>query len=52
MNVKSIEGYLVENFEVAIALIVSDIFKKNHFVTTAEADMDDSIKRNRVSLKN
>ena len=35
-------------------LIVTEIFKKIHFVTTAEADIDDSIKRKRfrVSLKN
>ena len=40
----------------SLALTVSDIFKKNHFVTAAAqaADIDDSIKltRFRVSLKN
>ena len=38
-----------------LALVVSEIFKKNHFVTAeAAADIDDSIKRKRirVSLKN
>ena len=53
-NVKTIEGYLVANFEVSLALTVSEILKKNHFVTAAEANIDDSIKRKRirVSLKN
>ena len=52
-NAKTVEGYIVVNFEVTI----SDSFrhiKKNHFVTAkaAAADIDDSIKRKhiRVSL--
>ena len=51
-NVKTIKGYRVVNFEVAISNSFRDI-KRNHFVT-AEAEIDDSIKRNasRVSLKN
>ena len=31
-----------------LALVVSEIFKKKHFV--AEADMDDSIRRKRLSV--
>ena len=52
-NVKTIEGYAVINlFEGASFSSFRDI--KNHFVTAAEADIDDSIKqkRIRVSLKN
>ena len=51
-NVKTIECYDVLNFEVASFISFRDI-KKNHFVTAAEADIDDSIKRKRirVSLK-
>ena len=55
-NVTTIEGYAVLNFEGA-ALVISEILKINHFVTSeeaTEADIDDSIKRKRfrVSLKN
>ena len=51
-NVKTIEGYVVLNFEVASFRSFRDI-KKIHFVT-AKADIDDSIKRKRIriSLKN
>ena len=44
LNVKTIEGYLLVNSEVAALLVnlglVSEIFKANRFVTT-EADIDD-----------
>ena len=59
-RVKTIEGYLVVNFEVASSYSFRDI-RNNHFVTAvaeaavvvAAADVDDSIKRKRirVSLK-
>ena len=51
-NVKTIDGYAALNFEVAGFSSFRDI-PKNHFVT-AEADIDDSIKRKRIrlSLKN
>ena len=52
INVKTIQGYLVENLEVASSNSFRDI--KKHFVmAAAEADIDDSIMRNRirVSLK-
>ena len=52
-NVKTMEGYLVINFEVASSNSFQDI-KKNHFVMApAKADIDASIKRKRfrVSLK-
>ena len=45
-NVKTIEGYGVLNFEVA-SFIVSEIFKKIHFVTV---DIDDNVKRKRVRV--
>ena len=48
-NVKTIESYPVINFEVASS-IVSEIFKTNHFVTSAAADIDDSIKPNRFRV--
>ena len=50
-NVNTLESYLVVYFEVDSSDSFRDI-KKNHFVT-AEADIDDSIKRKRfcVSLK-
>ena len=53
-NVKTIDGYLAIDFEVAISNSFRDI-KKNRCVTAvAAADIDDSIKRKRfrVSLKN
>ena len=52
-NVKTIEGFAVLNFEVAGFSSFRDI-PKNHFVTAAEAHIDDSIKRKRirVSLNN
>ena len=56
-NVKTIEGYLVINLEVASSSSFRDIKKSlNHFVmakAVAAADTDDSIKRKhfRVSLK-
>ena len=42
------------NFEVASFSTFQDIPTKNHFVTAAEADIDDSMKRKRIcfSLKN
>ena len=51
-NVKTVAGSLVANFEVASSNSFRDI-KKNHFVTAAAAEIDDSIKRKRfrVSLK-
>ena len=51
-NIKTIEGYLMVYFEVTSSNSFRDI--KKHFVTAAEADIDDSIKRKRfhVSLKN
>ena len=52
-NVKTVEGYLAVNFEVASSNIFRDI-QRNHFVTAeAAADIDDSIRRKcfRVSLK-
>ena len=53
-NVKTTEGYLGVNFELATFHSFRDI-QKNHFVTAAEAaDIDDTIKRKRfrVLLKN
>ena len=52
-NVKTVDGYLVINFEVASSNSFRDFQKKNNFVTQAEAYIDDSIKRKRfrVSLK-
>ena len=47
-NVKTIEGYTVLNFEVASFSTFRDI-KKNHFVT-AQAEIDDSIKRKRIRI--
>ena len=55
-NVQTMERYIAINFEVAIyiALMVSEIFKKNNFVTAAaeaaEADIDDSIRRKRFRV--
>ena len=46
-SVKTIEGYAVLNFEVASSNSFRDI-KKNHFVTAAAADIDDSIKQKRL----
>ena len=50
-NVKTIEGCLVVNAKVTSSNNFRDI-KINHFMTAAEADIDDSIKRKhiRVSL--
>ena len=50
-NVKSIDGYLVVDLDVASSNRFRYILK-NHFVTAAAADIDDSItqKRIRVSL--
>ena len=45
-NVKTIVVYVAVKFEVASSSSFRDI-KKNHFVTAAEADIDDSIKRKR-----
>ena len=46
LNVKTIERYLVVNFDVASSNIFRNIFLKIHFVTVAaEAYIDDSIKR-------
>ena len=43
-NEKTIVGYVVANFEVAISYSFRDI-KKNHLVTAeAAADIDDNIK--------
>ena len=58
-NVKTVIGYIVVNFEVAIYSSFRDI-KKNYYLVTAmvevaaAADIDDSIKwkRFRVSFKN
>ena len=52
-NIKTIEGYAVLNFDVASFNSFRDM-QKTHFVTAAEADISDSIKRKRirVSLKN
>ena len=52
-NVKTIEGYIVVNFEVATANIFQDTIQKNHFVNAEaeEADIDDSIKRKRFRLE-
>ena len=47
-NVKTIESYLVVNFEVAGANTFRDI-KKDHFVMVA-ADIDDSKKRKRIRV--
>ena len=47
-NVKTIKGYAVLDFEVARSNSFRDI-KKKHFVTAAEADIDDSIKQKRVT---
>ena len=47
-NVKTIEGYATLNFEVASLSSFRDI--KNHFVTAAEADINDSIKRKRIRV--
>ena len=49
--IKTIEDYLVVNFEVASSNSFRAI-KKNHFVTAeaAPADIDDSIKRKRIRL--
>ena len=56
-KIRTIEGYAVLNFEVAIFSSFRDIQNKSFFVTAAaaagEADIDDGIKRKRirVSLK-
>ena len=52
-NVKTTEGYDVLNFETASFRSFRDITQKNHFMTAAEADIDDNIKRKciHVSLK-
>ena len=52
-NVNSIEGYARLNFRVASFSSFRDIYFKKHFVTAAEGESDDSIKRKhiRVSLK-
>ena len=53
-NVKTLDDYVVLNFEVASSKTFRDIHKKTNFVTTeAAADIDDSIRRKRirVSLK-
>ena len=50
-NVKTIEGYVELNFEVASFSSFRDIEK--HFVTAAaeaKADIDDSIKRRRIRV--
>ena len=50
-NVKTIEGQAVLSFEVVSSNSFRDI-KKKHFVTAAAvAEFDDSIKRNRLTLK-
>ena len=46
-HVKTIEGFAVLNIEVASFSSFRDI-KKNRFVTAAEADIGDSIKRKRI----
>ena len=48
-NVKTIEGYAVLDFEFASFESFRDIPPKNHFVT-AEADIDDSMKRKRIRV--
>ena len=49
-NEKTIVGYVVANFEVAISYSFRDI-KKNHLVTAeAAADIDDNIKRKRIRV--
>ena len=45
-NVKTVEGNILIHFEVASSNSFQDI--KKHFVT-AEADIDDSIKRKRLT---
>ena len=47
--VKTAEGYIVVNFEVASSRSFRDI-QKNHLVMV-EANIDDSIKRKRIGLK-
>ena len=47
-NVKTIEGYVVVNFEVARSSSLKML--KNIFVTAAEADINDSLKRNAFSV--
>ena len=47
VNVQTIEGYTVLNFEVDSSSTFRDI-PKNHFVTTT-ADIDDSIKQKTLS---
>ena len=54
INVKTIEGKLAANLEVASSNNFRDI-QKNHFVTAeaeaeAAADLDDSIKRKRIRV--
>ena len=58
-NVRTLDCYPLLNFEVARFNSFRDIQKKSHFLTAAsdaaaEADIDDSIRQNRVrvSLKN
>ena len=48
-NVKTIEGYAVLNFEVDRFSSFRDI-QTNHFVTAAEADINDSIMRKRIRV--
>ena len=49
-TVKTIEGYVVTNFEFANSSGFWDI--KNDFLTAAAADVDDSIKRKRFRMWN
>ena len=50
-NVKTIECYVVVDFEVSSSSVVSKIFPRINFVTAAEAaDIDDSIKRKRFGV--
>ena len=52
-SVKTVEGYVMLRLKL-LALVVFEIFKKNHFVTSVEAvakaDIDDSINRNRIHV--
>ena len=48
-SVKTVQDYVVLNFEVASLSSFRDIHK-NHFVTAAKADIDDIIKRKRIRV--
>ena len=50
-NVKIIEGYVVLNFEVAISSGFRDMHKHHFMTAAAKADIDESIKRNRIRCK-